>query len=185
MNSCCCGRLPAVVSHWPGCDAECLQHLPLHSITTQFPNQNYTEMGGSRWSQLDLGKSRSGRDLVRHRLWCHDRGRTEPSDLTRHRSWWRDRAGTEPSDLSPVTPRTRVLLSVFSRGSSSQSLSSVPFTLSLSKKTVVTLSSTSSSTVSVASQSRVELPAIEGISRCYWFIEHTSSTGVCGLSRHR
>ena len=31
INSCCCCTLPAVVSRLPVCDAECLQHLPLHS----------------------------------------------------------------------------------------------------------------------------------------------------------
>ena len=34
IKSCCCCTLPAVVSHLPECDAECLQHLPLHSITS-------------------------------------------------------------------------------------------------------------------------------------------------------
>ena len=33
INSCCCCTLPAVVSRLPECDAECLQHLPLHSTT--------------------------------------------------------------------------------------------------------------------------------------------------------
>ena len=33
INSCCCCTLPAVVSHLPECDAECLRHLLLHSTT--------------------------------------------------------------------------------------------------------------------------------------------------------
>ena len=33
ISSGCCCTLPAVVSHLPECDAECLQHLALHSTT--------------------------------------------------------------------------------------------------------------------------------------------------------
>ena len=34
-KSCCCCTLPAAVSHLPECDADCLQHWPLHSITSK------------------------------------------------------------------------------------------------------------------------------------------------------
>lgn len=47
VKSCCC-TLPAVVSHLCDCNDECLQHLPLHSITKQTQQQSKSERERSR-----------------------------------------------------------------------------------------------------------------------------------------
>ena len=39
IKSCCCCTLPAVVSHLPKSNAECLQHLPLHPVSYYTENK--------------------------------------------------------------------------------------------------------------------------------------------------
>ena len=77
INSCCCCTLPAVVSHLPKCDAECLQHLPLHSATCGAATSRVQRGDHSNMKQTNSvarSKRPAARTTAAHHSGCRDPG---------------------------------------------------------------------------------------------------------------